>query len=97
MENEPRETIWLEVANVRIFGEQAQIQVKGDHAEPKPTWWNVKLSAHADFDDPLEAYRTLSEGLDKKRIVIAGLGHTEGNKEIECQYIRIQYAESATR
>ena len=95
--NELRETIWLEVANVRIFDEDAQIQIKGDRAEREPTWWKVNLDAHADFKDPLKAYRTLSENLDKKRIVIAGLGLAEGGQEIECKSVRIQYAESATR
>lgn len=95
MANGTSNIIWLEVANVRIFGNQAQIQVKGDRAEREPDWWNVNSSAHSDFKDPLKAYNTLSEGLEKKRIVLAGLA--SNGTAIECQSIRIQYTDSATR
>ncbi len=70
-------TIWLEVTNVRSSKTEGeitvQIQVKGDRAEREPEWWNVNEDAYID-SDAAKTYRTLSENLDKKRIVLAALG-----------------------
>lgn len=99
--------IWLEVTNVRISGnngeqkEKVEIQVKGDRGEHEPEWWNVNESAYTEFDKAEKAYRTLSENLDRKRIVLAGLGPAKKTPEfppgLECTAIRIQYAESPSR
>ena len=91
-------TIWLEVTNVRSskIGEDPliQIQLKGDRAEREPEWWTVNKNAYTDADAG-RTYRTLSESLDKKRIVLAALGAV--NRSLECKHLRIQYAESASR
>ena len=93
--------IWLEVTNVRSLTTErnptVQIQVKGDRAEREPEWWNVNEAAYIDTD-AARTYRTLSESLDKKRIVLAalGAGH-EQSGTLECKHLRIQYAESASR
>src|SRR5688500_16619643 len=104
-------TIWLEVTNVRSSKTETkalvQIQVKGDRAEREPEWWDVSEDAYIDTDAG-KTYRTLSENLDKKRIVLAALGAgdkpvtsppaTEQSKStLECKHLRIQYAESAGR
>lgn len=84
----------LEVTNVRTENGAVQIQVKGDRTDHEPAWWDVSKEA-CEEGDTLKLYRTVCDGLDKKRIVIAGLAPS-GNK-IECRSIRIQYADSATR
>jgi hypothetical protein len=91
--------IWLEVTNVRSSkeGEQEtlEIQVKGDRAEREPEWWNVSASAYT--DSAAKTYRTVSENLDKKRIVLAGLGPVAQSNTLECKIFRIQYADSNSR
>lgn len=91
--------IWLEVTNVRTEqNSNVQIQVKGDRAEREPEWWDVSQDAYID-SDAARTYRTLSENLDKKRIVLAALG-AAGEPvagKLECKHLRIQYAESASR
>ena len=104
-----KSSIWLEVANVRLEGEIVEIQVKGDRADCEPVWRKVNLMAAAyseperqDNDKKVivaekkghdTAYRTISEGLDRKRIVLAKLAGTP----LECTSIRIQYADSNSR
>jgi hypothetical protein len=99
---ESQRSIWLEVTNVRGVADRVEIQVKGDRAEREPVWWKVQSAAYAEFDDAAKAYRTLTEGLDKKRIVLAELGPqalkpaNQGTR-LECKSVRIQYAESNSR
>lgn len=83
-------SIWLEVANVRATGKNVEIQVKGERTEREPAWLTVQESA---FEDSDKAYRALTEGLDKKRIVLAELVPIK--ETIQCKHIRIQYAESS--
>lgn len=90
-----RRSICLEVANVRLLEKGVQIQVKGDRADNEPVWWAVSPSALSGADDSAR-YRTITEGLDKKRIVIAELGRGTDSM-LECTSIRIQYAESNSR
>ncbi len=92
----PTSTIWLEVTNVRQNKDEPplQIQVKGDRADREPEWWKVSDQAYIG-STAAETYRTLSENLDKKRIVLAALGAAEST--LECKHLRIQYAESASR
>jgi hypothetical protein len=92
-------TVWLEVTNVRSFktvGKRptVQIQVKGDRAEPEPEWWDLNKGAY--IENAAKTYRTLSENLEKKRIVLAALGAVD-NGTLECKHFRIQYADSAGR
>lgn len=94
-------TIWLEVTNIRSLEVGVEIQVKGDRAERGPEWWTVNKSAYSD-SDAARIYRTVSENLDKKRIVLAGLGPKAATAknvtlEIECKHFRIQYADSHSR
>ena len=95
------ECIWLEIANVRnSTSNGVEIQVKGDRTEREPVWWKVSKEAYTEpQDDSAKLYRTLSEGLDKKRIVLAGLAPVKDKTVyvIQCTAIRIQYADSTSR
>lgn len=90
-----RLSICLEVANVRLLETGVEIQVKGDRADREPVWWVVNPSAVFETTNN-ERYRTITEALDKKRILIAEL-RPEGDGTLECKLIRIQYAESINR
>ena len=87
--------ICLEVTNVRLLEKNVEIQVKGDRADREPVWWVVDSSAVSGADDDSARYRTIAEGLDKKRIVIAELRPESGM--LKCMALRIQYAESSLR
>lgn len=103
--------IWLEVLNVRLENKSVQIQVKGDKADREPVWWEVDLvkagygedAKPPEKDNPPEkekldpnaAYRTIADGLDKKRIVLANL--VSNGSTLKCESIRVQYAESNSR
>ena len=93
-----KSSIWLEVANVRlnrsqVNSTQVEILVKGDKAD-QDVWRNVDLN-QVGFGDVTEAYRAITEGLDKKRVVIASLAALENKLDVSA--IRIQYAESNSR
>lgn len=100
-DQDPPTTIWLEVTNVRTEQKSnVQIQVKGDRAEREPEWWDVNADAY--IENAATTYRTLSENLDKKRVVLAALGAAgkpvAGKPDtLQCKHLRIQYAESASR
>lgn len=89
------ESIWLEVANVRLENSVVQIQVKGDRTDREPVWWDVELENNNAKPESNDAYRTIVDGLDKKRVVLAKLA-AEGNT-LKCAFIRVQYAESNSR
>jgi hypothetical protein len=82
-DRERHNSIWLEVSNVRLENKSLQVQVKGDKADREPVWWKVDLkeagygegvgTTEEKKPDPNAAYRTISEGLDKKKIVLARL------------------------
>ncbi len=99
-EDKFQSSIWLEVANVRLENEGVQIQVKGDRADREPVWRNVELEGTSFYKDGKPdhnaAYRSITDGLDKKRIVLANLTVQDG-KTLKCTYIRVQYAESNSR
>lgn len=86
------ESIWFEVANVRSTGKYVEIQLKGERTDREPAWLTVDTSS---FESPDKAYRSVIEGLDKKRIVLAEL--IAAGQTIECRLIRVQYVESASR
>lgn len=110
-DKERQKSIWLEATNVRVVNgapNGVEIQVKGDKADREPVWWNVNLdlafgkakTGVGSPPDALEpdhnaAYRTIAEGLDKKRIVLAMLAPV--GETLECTLIRVQYAESNSR
>ena len=101
-DNERQGFIWLEVANVRLEGQAVEIQVKGDRADREAVWWQVNLdravdSPPASTQSSDGAYRTIAEGLDKKRTVLAKLTPEGGGTVLRCTSIRIQYAESNSR
>lgn len=89
------ETIWLEVTNVRLGKNEVHVQVKGDKNDHEPVWWEVGLLKAGFGKDHNAAYRAISEGLDKKKLVLAGL--VPKGTELICGLIRIQYAESTSR
>lgn len=90
-----RLAIRLEVTNVRLLKTSVEIQVKGDRADREPVWWVVDSSAVSGAADNGAIYRTIAEGLDKKRIMIAELRSDSGS--LKCIALRIQYAESTPR
>jgi hypothetical protein len=115
-EEKRQASIWLEVANIRLVGKRVEIQVKGDRADREPVWWEVKLvqagfgepakeaeggqPAVPEKPDHNTAYRTITDGLDKKKIVLANLApDSEGDSAttLKCTSIRVQYAESNSR
>lgn len=92
-------SIWLEVANVRLDSKKVEIQVKGDRADREPVWREVKMEEKQESPPPTPdyntTYRTIAEGLDKKRVVLAMLEASNGT--LKCTHIRVQYAESNSR
>ncbi len=88
--DEKPSTIWLEISNVRRNENGVQVQIKGDRTDKEPVWWSVES-----LDDVPTTFKSLTEGLDKKRIVLAGL--EPRGETLICRSIRIQYAESTTR
>lgn len=80
-------SIWLEVSNVRREGNDIEVQIKGDRTDREPVWWSVK-----DLQDVPTTYKSLTDSLDKKRIVLAKLG--PDGETLACKSIRIQYADS---
>jgi|GEM_PF-3140651 len=85
-----REPDWWEVNLVSAgFGDEAKMDVDGEKVlvPEKP--------------DPIAAYRAITDGLDKKKVVLASLGiyQKEGEKQttLMCMSIRVQQAESSIR
>ena len=93
-DKERQSSIWLEVANVRRVNDGVEIQVKGDKADREPVWRKVDLKG-VGFEDYDKTYRTITDALDKKRIVLANL--SAGPETLKCEIVRIQYAESNSR
>jgi len=88
--------IWLEVANVRFSTDgNVEVQVKGDRTD-QTVWWAVTEEACSAFTDHAKAYQLLSETLDKKRVVLAGLT-PKNTTTIHCDRILIQHADSISR
>lgn len=97
--------IWLEVAHVRIGtskkgGIQLEAQLKGDKADREPVWWIVSPGSsgkpHDGDKDLKDLYRTIAEGIDKKRLVLIQLcpnGKNPGHLHVK--YHRIQHSDPA--
>lgn len=84
--------IWLEVAEVQ-FDTQAptiRVQLEGDRAHPKPTWWTVASTAVSGEQDPHDVYTAILDEKDKKRVVLACLCWDESSKELHCSALRFQ-------
>src|SRR6185503_15142052 len=59
--------IWLEVSNVKIKGDDYEVQLRADREPERPRWWPVPtVNTAAEF-------KTLIDALDKKRPVLAQL------------------------
>lgn len=117
MNDKKSEGIWLEVSNVRLERKKVEVQVKGDKADREPDWWEVNLvsagfgeEAKKNADgkiepeepDPIAAYKAITDGLDKKKVVLASLGIYQKEEDEEkptlmCMSIRVQQAESSIR
>ena len=97
---ERQKLIWLEVTNVRRVKDGLEVQVKGDKADREPVWWPVDSESAGYAEDNKAdhdaASKAISDGLDKKRIVVAALAVAAQGK-LACKSIRIQYAESTSR
>jgi hypothetical protein len=95
-EEDRHSSVWLEVANVRLVGTSVEVYVKGDRADREPVWRNIDLAKAGYSDDADRAYRTIVDGLDKNRIVLAKLVAGQGG-QLKCELIRVQYTESNNR
>jgi len=108
------EGIWLEVSNVRLERKKVEVQLKGDKADREPDWWEVNLVSAGfgeeakktadgttvpEEPDPIAAYKAITDGLDKKKVVLASLGiyRTSAEPTLMCLSIRVQQAESSLR
>lgn len=102
--------IWLEVTNVRIEenaeGKRVNVQLKGDKADQEPVWWPVTVDPKGEkAEEKAEGiYRNISEGLDKKRMVLASLQPTglrgespPAGESLEVKYVRVQLTDSSAR
>lgn len=91
--------LWLEVANVRMDGgssPRVRVQLKGDRSDKEPTWLEVDPKAYG--GDESDTAREIFSALDKKRIVLAGIGINAREKDkLVVKYIRIQLNDSGSR
>ena len=113
MSDTKSEGIWLEVSNVRLERKKVEVQLKGDKADREPDWWEVDLVSAGfgeeaqtlgrkkvpEKPDPIAAYKAITDGLDKKKVVLASLGiyRTSAEPTLLCLSIRVQQAESSLR
>jgi len=86
--------IWMKIVNARLTQDSVEIQVEGDQGDREPTWWPV--AGKAAGSGPLETYRTIVDGIDKRRVVLARLGAagTESGSALACNLVRVQFADS---
>lgn len=88
------EGIWLKVANAQFTNRAVRIQVEGDQTEKEPTWWSVVDDAAG--EDSRQTFRTIVQGLDKQRIVLARLDPSTKDSGLRCTLIRVQHKNSRT-
>jgi hypothetical protein len=82
--------IWLKVSNARLHDNTIEVQLEGDREDREANWWSVKADAAGDVS--AETFRTILDGLDKKRTVLARLALV--GKALQCSTIRVQHTES---
>lgn len=96
--------IWLEVAEFQFDTEKpkpsSRVQLKGDRAYPKPTWWPVDSTAAiattaSGISTPYENYKAILNEMDKKRVVLARLTWKDG--ELLCDAFRFQSPDLGSR
>jgi len=83
-----REPDWWEVNLVSAgFGEEAKKTADG------------RTVLVPEEPDPIAAYKAITDGLDKKKVVLASLGiyRTSAEPTLMCLSIRVQQAESSPR
>lgn len=66
--SEPIHEIFLKVSNVRCSRESLDVRFEGDKSDRK-LWWPVETNA----TDRREFYKTITDGLDQNRVVLARL------------------------
>lgn len=75
-------------------GKEVNVQLKGDKADQEPVWWPVAL----DGEKAEDLFRSIAEGLDKKRTVLASLQPTGLKGEsLQVKYVRVQLTDSSAR
>lgn len=94
MSDDRTNEILLEVTNVRIKNTDIHVQLKGDKADKEPVWWPVFVGNPKEKRAE-DLYHRITEGLDKKRTVLASL--MPKGASFEVKYVRIQLSDSSVR
>ena len=71
--------------------ETVSVQLKGDKTDQEAVWWPVDLAGK----DAGEIFRTIADGVDKKRTVLAALQPKDN--VLQVKFVRVQLADSSTR
>lgn len=74
-----------------------KVQLKADHAYPKPVWWPVAAHALGSKTELLDIYKQILSEMDKKRVVLAGLTWDEDGHELQVGAFRFQSADLGNR